>query len=415
MEAFFVETYRIPEENLGVLEKRIKKLNRHAKKIGVSPVIMVITNQSEDVMEKGGGVIRFKFVEIHGQSPVIEGWTFLATIQHTTVRRDDTSATNIVRVVPGEEIPDKYRATDPTCDHCKTSRIRKDTYIVRHEDEGFKQVGSSCLKDFLGHADPHGMARYAEFLGIFRSEATGGWCDVDPSIARSYMDTETYLLYVAATIRSFGWVSRTEGRNAQCTATADLALDLMFDRSQIAEPKVSIRKSDTREVEIALEWVRVDLPKKNNLNDYLSNLVVACTETVTEIRSAGIVASLIATYRREREREFEREKEREIGGNSDWVGELDKRIDVTLTVVWLRDFHGYYGVTTMHKFLDGDGNVLVWFASNPFIIPHEESEDGTTAMVQGGTYELRGTVKRHDERDGIKQTILTRITVVRGE
>jgi hypothetical protein len=55
---------------------------------------------------------------------------------------------------------------------------------------------------------------------------------------------------------------------------------------------------------------------------------------------------------------------------------------------------------------DGSGNVLVWFASGP-----------GHGLREGRTYEIIGTVKKHDSArggsyEGAKQTTLSRVKVV---
>jgi len=48
--------------------------------------------------------------------------------------------------------------------------------------------------------------------------------------------------------------------------------------------------------------------------------------------------------------------------------------------------------------IDLSGNHLTWFASG-------------SDMEVGNTYKLLGTIKKHDEYNGVKQTILTRCKV----
>ena len=54
-----------------------------------------------------------------------------------------------MRSVPGVEL-DGWRPEVSECDHCGTTRRRSATYLVEHEDGSRKQVGSSCMADFLG-------------------------------------------------------------------------------------------------------------------------------------------------------------------------------------------------------------------------------------------------------------------------
>ena len=50
---------------------------------------------------------------------------------------------------------------DGKCDHCNTNRYRGETWLLKHEDGAFKQVGTTCVKDFTG-VDP------SKYFDMFR-------------------------------------------------------------------------------------------------------------------------------------------------------------------------------------------------------------------------------------------------------
>ena len=57
------------------------------------------------------------------------------------------------------------------CEHCGLRRRRTRTYVVVHTDSGeVRQVGSGCLRDFLGGPDPERACRRAELLAAARAE-----------------------------------------------------------------------------------------------------------------------------------------------------------------------------------------------------------------------------------------------------
>ena len=57
------------------------------------------------------------------------------------------------------------------CEHCGLRRRRKATFVVVHVDSGeLRQVGSGCLRDFLGGHDPDRACRQAEYLALARGE-----------------------------------------------------------------------------------------------------------------------------------------------------------------------------------------------------------------------------------------------------
>ena len=83
---------------------------------------------------------------------------------------------------------------------------------------------------------------------------------------------------------------------------------------------------------------------------------------------------------------------------SEYVGNVGERsVFEVKEAVLLASFQSYYGTTFLYRFLDNSDNVLLWFASGTF-----ETDNVT---------KIKATVKEHSERDGVKQTILTRVKV----
>ena len=69
-------------------------------------------------------------VTVTGKAPKLDGWRLVAVLDHLV-----GGAGTIVNVVPGETVNvEAYTSGKPVCDHCKTTRARKDTVLVRHED-----------------------------------------------------------------------------------------------------------------------------------------------------------------------------------------------------------------------------------------------------------------------------------------
>jgi hypothetical protein len=83
---------------------------------------------------------------------------------------------------------------------------------------------------------------------------------------------------------------------------------------------------------------------------------------------------------------------------SQHVGTVGERRDFTLTVNRVFSFEGQYGFTYINICKDAAGNVIVYKGSNNF-------EEGETLTV-------KATVKAHDERDGIAQTLIARPKII---
>jgi len=98
-----------------------------------------------------------------------------------------------------------------------------------------------------------------------------------------------------------------------------------------------------------------------------------------------------------REREERRAQER---AQSEHLGSVGERLTVTAQIVCERVRDGQWGASTWFLLKTPEGHVLTWQASGTFTV--EQGEDVT----------LVGTVKRHDEYQGTKQTVITRCRFV---
>lgn len=352
---------------------------------------------------------KFIAVEVEGTA-IVNGWKFVASIEHTEKGNIYSKALTDV------EIPERYRDCGPYCEHCNSRRYRKSSCIVMNTETGeFKQVGSTCLRDFT-----HGMsATFAAYLASLKSifseaedEPIGfggmGW-------GQKFFDTEEVLRYTAETIRHFGY-SKSENNGY---STKDRMLDIFhvchgdtryMDEADVNKIRGMIEETGfnpeseeaVKMTEEALEW----LNKQEGLNDYMHNLKVVTSLDYTTYNRFGLLVSLFPTYNRELEAEAKRRAEAEQGKASEYVGKEGDRITVEVEAVkcltsWESSYNGYSTVTTyVWKIVGKDGNIYTWKSSNWM------NEDRPPVS-------LKGTVKAHKEFRGVKQTELTRCKINR--
>lgn len=308
--------YRIYEANLAGLITRLEKLNKRGARIGAAPIIWKEVGH-EDVPVEGqsGKVERIVVLDVIGETPKFNGWSFVGVLNHT-------EEGNIIRAVPGTEVPVQYRDRRPCCDHCQCDRNRRDTYIVRHDDGVFKQVGSNCLRDFLGHADPSKLALWAELvLGAF--DICAGAVGHSGNVMNIYrIDLPEYLNCVAEqVIRDGRFITRKMANESQYSAyvltpTSVLAMTQMERHDNNGEHSEAAVKLATDAREYVLrkfaphlsetgtddELKRSMLSYLSNRNDALSdfdhNLLVAASCEAIEPKMAGIAAYIIEAFRR---------------------------------------------------------------------------------------------------------------------
>lgn len=353
-----------------------------------------------------------------GETPRLHGWRFVATLQHL-------DGENIVRTLMGEDIPASYRTRGAMCDHCRSVRRRNDTYVLRHDDGRVMQVGSSCLRDFLGDDDAAILAAKAEILALAASYCADG----DEGFGGGRMASEAllsdYLAIVAWNVRENGWVSRTAARDSGTGgATADYSWTLMTSAKAYSEAKCAPTAEDTEIATLAAEWAEglSDDAVNAGTSDYLHNLRAVCRTGVVSFRTAGIAASAVTAYQR-----FlgaERARAARPVALDVYVGTVGDKVTFGLapkvtkkglpakgapvvlsaepaTLDFVAGYETMYGYTTILKFRTVDGATIVWKASGASL----------TRQDVGKRYTLAGTIKAHDEYKGAKQTTMTRCTV----
>jgi hypothetical protein len=387
-----LETYEIPLENFSAFVNRIDKLSSRARVLGLDPIGYEELGE-RSVKQKDGTSYKVIEVALVGERPKLNGWRFIARIDHGVDESDDEA--NIIAKSPFcediDEIPKEYRTAEPKCDHCELLRYRKNTFLLINEEGEWKQVGSTCLKDFTGHADPHAIAAWLEDIKALRYELRASDDMLGGVLGGSkYLDTLDFLTIVAAVIDEYGWVSRKNAnRVAGNWPTADVAIDIIMDLKDKKDVEIEINDDHKETAKAALKWCDEVLGTRTSLNDFESNLVTLCRRDIFNWEKySGFVAALIIVWQRETQKA---EALRKQGMTSEHVGEVGDRETFKLIPTKVMEFGGVYGKVYLHILEDYDGNVFVWKTS-------------TTMLERGIAYEISGTIVEHKHYDNIPQT-----------
>jgi len=391
--------YWVPKGRVEGFEIEVERLNRRAKKFGLPKLAVEVTDETDTVVIGEGPVTLESAPErtplygtlvkvlVDGELPKLNGWEFVARVDHA-------GTGNLLYAHPGApEIPEKYWKVGTTCDHCGTKRRRNETYLVVNESGEWKHVGSTCLKDFLGHALSAGwFAVYGDLADLeetFKDYFGSGGCDAEYKL-------KSVLALTSAHVREYGWLSRTKAReeDGRCS-TADGVLNHLNDSHGAWEDGPKVTDEDREAAAAAIEWAKGLEP---NGSSYLMNIKVLADGGYLTWKAFGFGCSIIAAWKRETEAAREKAEERE----SNYVGEVKKRENFTLTLESVTMIEGYYGTTALHNFQDSEGNRVKWFASSG---PN---------LVEGETYLVKATVKSHEEYKGRKETLVNRVKLVEG-
>lgn len=284
-----------------------------------------------------------------------------------------TAEEPILRVRSGFDLPLEFRARGPECQHCGQNRLRKTVYVLVTDAGEYRQVGSTCLGDYVGGGAD-------ELVHSFNAQLAA---DEEERIRQSRMlRLVDYLTDVAATIRECGWTSARKARETGNTPTATRAL-------WAAQDGIVSTEADLQTAKSAIAWAQ-SLNEKE-ANDYLHNLHVLAGQQSIEPQHMNLAASMLVAH----QSAIERANRRTASAH---FGEVGKRSVFILTVDRVFPIESVYGVTHVHTMHDSGGNVAVWFST-------------ATVLEVGKQYRLTATVKSHGVRDGVAQTVLTRCKV----
>ncbi len=369
-----------------------------ASKLGDGGVAMCGLDTEETAMCMGM-MIGYKVVDLEVTigRPALAGWEFLAVIEPMT-------GGNLVKRVPGSDTGfdlTAYRTGSAvTCDHCNTVRARSETFVVKSDGTDpniptgtVKKVGRNCLEVFLGGKSAAAILARLGFADAVRAAGDGeggGGGYTDPVFAPLEV-----LEWTVAVVAKDGWVSKKVADIQQKESTSSTVSYLLCPPNPMEYRKwIAARDSyrPTADQVVTAAAVLAWTLALEGKSDYEYSLKLLAGEAVITTSKFGFVCSAVSAYERALGREVARKK---VAATSKHLGAVGDKIVVTVTVEKVIDIDGQYGVTHLHKMVDGEGNVVTWKASNE-------------RLDVGKTVTLLGTVKAHNEWQGVAETALTR-------
>lgn len=384
----------IPKADLPIVRERLERLNKKAAKVA-APVVELTVSEPYEVKLDGGVAYMAVDVQIIGDAPKLEGWTFCGTLDHVSL-----PGKVVVKTVPGLEIPQGFFHNDAVCDHCQKKRIRKDTFIVEKDGE-YLQVGRQCVQDFLGH-NPAQVLAYLKALDEFTGEFEKGF----GGPRDFFFDHVEVLKVTTALIRKYGWVSKREAYESAKCPTAFTVMSYFIPEGgpgsaarrewQEWRDSIVVDEKCEKDAKAAIEWLKT----QNGNNEYMHNLKEILDADSVPSKLFGFWCSLIATYNRAMEREIKKQDGiKKI--KQEYFGFLKQRGELVLKVIGKQWIDTQFGGSEIHRFQDSEGRLFNWFSSMG------------TDMEVGNEYKVKATVKRHDEYNGNKITYINRVSVLK--
>ena len=268
------------------LEATFAKIAKIARRLKVEPPTMrVVKRYSKPFRPLVGDKYEVGAIDyvIDGKAPKLEGdWDVIAAIDFMG------EAGNIVRVSPRfpEEI-NGLNSIDSYCEHCNTRRTRKKTVLLQNKDGVRKLVGTTCIKDFVGHNIP-AVWDIWEQLEQFEN---------DDFIGSPKWEGNPVALVLAVAFRAVGLFGFVKSDNAN--STKDRVGDYFTTRDAAYRRQLQPEEVDAVDAAEAREWI-INLDPDGDT--YLANLKTAVLAEST-IKHIGLIVSLVPAWERAMDRQ----------------------------------------------------------------------------------------------------------------
>lgn len=399
-EAKHVDVF-IPTQRMGEFLRTIEGIQAQARKLSLPPWEVVVGETGWRLLadaypvdlypgrfDLGPLQIEGNYVSIVGHAPVLDGWRFLAKIEH------GDGGNLVKRMIGGDSSPAEWHTCGPDCDHCGVSRERKNTYMLQSIETGqIKHVGSSCVTDFLGYQqrDPDRIAAMFEHVNGLEREfeydpdnemcGRASPCGVEP---------DKLMAVVLKIIQEdAGYLSAEKAESLHCLSTGERLRSVFWDKKP---PQITLEFSQIEQAPKVVSWLK---EQKSADSLWLRNIAYLADRPSITYKDAALFASGYVAW----SRELKKQKQSELG-SGDWIGEAGGKITKSATLERKAGYENAYGFVSVLSFRDEEGNGMVWKTQSP-----------PKGLVMGLVYHLTATVKAHGEFAGDKQTEVIRVKV----
>ena len=435
LKAMITKTYMIPEENVENLEKKFNAATRKIRKINpeLEPKLFrshrtVILTREIEVIPPDCRTSSFvkkvpyeaREIEIDIPDGVVfaeDGCVFGGTVEPSGVDGKNFINFPILKDEDSNPVPTKYFSSNPcSCDYCKTDRKRTKTYLVTNRATGeWKQLGKECLKLFVTGIDVDAIATFESFIKEAENAANPGNEFFYNHRAR-FVEVQRALELAQAATKMFGFVATRDNEgDRNVFSTKNIVQAKILKEMGCPSDLLNIDDSNREKINLSVAKLTAYL---ETAEESISNDIIALRETVTDLPDEpyynnlktvlaneyipldklGLLVSAPKAISRYYEFKKMQEEKEKLAKSSNYIGEIGEKISVNF--VSGREVaccETQFGLLHIYEFKDANGNTVVWKTSSGKDIP----ESGVIA----------GTVKAHEEYDGIKQTVVLRAKI----
>lgn len=216
-------------------------------------------------------------------------WCLIATLRHRPGRPTAVELTQGMERIDVEA----WSRSEGWCEHCRTRRTRRITYLLRRRNGALAQIGSTCLAEFIGHPEPMRILRPSSRL---RSPHELHH-HLERRTASDYIDARAYLAHVAQAVFDGGFVSTAAATRSTPATWSHALATLDVARS----PSARARRRALQTV----EWVREELNSRPTIDDFDRRLVEVLAQDRLTLRELPTAAAGVYAYHQHLRRQID--------------------------------------------------------------------------------------------------------------
>lgn len=365
--------FRISEIDVAKTLSKAQKIASRGKSKGLSGGFEVSIQSRFE--ESNGVQSEYSVLVIEGEPVKYNGWQFVGVAEFIEGKALTKSIAGGVEI-KSSDVQVGY------CEHCKKIRSRSKVIFVQNEEGKLSQVGSSCVKDFLGwEFSASALVTEEDFEEEFGGFSGGSY---------SGFDTLSVLALAVCAVEKIGYVPSNNGLSTKEIVWGKLVggtYGLNKWKEIIGQEVTDSHREKAKELREFGKGFEGD-------SSYAENVRLVSGLTFQKYNTVGILVSLLKAAERQAEAKVEKKVYK-----SEILAPVGEKIEVEVTVLSENTFESQFGLTTLYTFESGEYQ-LKWFSSR-----------GLNVEI-GSKFKLKGTVKGTDEYKGAFSTVITRCKAV---
>jgi hypothetical protein len=389
----------VPIENLRKLREKIVILNKKAKKNSLPEIVLSYGERTTKTIKYYDDSFQVEMVRciLVGEYPRLLGYEFLAKLE----KHGDRNL-----IIGSKSNFDVSWETKPGfCDHCKSKRDRKETYVIKKTDsEDILQIGSSCIDTFIGSSSLSSVAARATLFSIFADTDLFERSQTDKT--STPVSTFDFLSAVIAHTKKYGYVTAAASESSDNKKSTAYSAYLMLNPPKGADSgDVKITSADRELSEKAiLEIDKIILTVNNpSLRANIKTLYACPDLEVERINTAALLGKLFLESQDMSTAPAASVKKEKCAGN--FLGAIGEKREFKVEVGSKRNFES--------RFNNNGTNMIIMM----------DEEQNTILTMTGGNFnpeigsrlKIRATIKAHKEYQDVKQTIIQRASILECE